>query len=237
MLNGDNSAYDGTTIVFEGKLIVGDDPHKNASLGGGVIVAPDGTLGGYGTIGGDATFRGGTLSPGNSVGRLTINGNLTLEPGSILETEIAHNGSDVVNVKGSAAISDSSISITAIDPKSSYQSQQTYTIMHADGGISGTFGTVVSKSAFLDLSITYWANDVRLQIAVKQDPTGPEPSNPGTSEPETPGPGTPEPEQPSPALFTTVAQTRNQYATAGGLDSLAQTGSSLALYNSLLMLS
>ncbi|MBJ6135867.1 autotransporter domain-containing protein, partial [Ochrobactrum sp. Q0168] len=42
---------------------------------------------------------------------------------------------------------------------------------------------------------------------------------------------------PSPALFTTVAQTRNQYATAGGLDSLAQTGSSLALYNSLLMLS
>ncbi|MGN7964208.1 autotransporter outer membrane beta-barrel domain-containing protein, partial [Brucella sp. 22210] len=42
---------------------------------------------------------------------------------------------------------------------------------------------------------------------------------------------------PSPALFTTVAQTRNQYATAGGLDTLAQTGSSLALYNTLLMLS
>ncbi|WP_176038816.1 hypothetical protein [Brucella tritici] len=34
-----------------------------------------------------------------------------------------------------------------------------------------------------------------------------------------------------------MAQTRNQYATAGGLDTLAQTGSSLALYNTLLMLS
>ncbi|NKC04989.1 autotransporter domain-containing protein [Ochrobactrum haematophilum] len=34
-----------------------------------------------------------------------------------------------------------------------------------------------------------------------------------------------------------MAQTRNQLATAGGLDTLAQTGSSLALYNTLLMLS
>ena len=50
-------------------------------------------------------------------------------------------------------------------------------------------------------------------------------------------PVTPEPEKPSPALFTTIAQTHNQYATAGGLDTLAQTGSSLALYNTLLMLS
>jgi len=241
VLNGDNAAYDGATIVFDGKLVVGDDHNKNASLGGRIIVAPDGTLGGYGTIGGDTTFRGGTLSPGNSVGTLTINGNLTLEPGSILETEIAHNSSDFVDVRGSAAISDSSVSITAIDPKSSYQSQQTYTIMHADGGISGTFGTVVSKSAFLDLSVTYSANDVLVRIAVKQDPVvpvDPETPTPGTPvDPEIPSPGTSEPEQPSPALFTTVAQTRNQLATAGGLDTLAQTGSSLALYNTLLMLS
>ncbi len=246
LLNGDNSAFHGTTTVADGKLIVGDINNSSAVLGGNISVLSGATLGGYGSVGNTIIQAGGTLSPGNSIGILTVDGNLTFARGSLLEVEIAANGasnrrSDMVGVTGMATISGGMLSVSAIDPKISYQSEQKYTIMHADGGVSGIFDTVVSKSAFLNLSVNYMANGILLNVAIKEDPVvpvDPETPTPGTPvDPEIPGPGTPEPEKPSPALFTTVAQTRNQHATAGALDTLAQTGSSLALYNSLLMLS
>ena len=248
LLNGDNYNFRGTTSVADGKLIVGDANNSSAVLGGTINVLSGATLGGYGSVGETTVQSGGILSPGNSIGILTVDGNLTLAPGSILEVEIAANGasnrrSDIVGVTGAATISGSTVSVTAIDPQTSYKSAQNYTILHADGGVSGTFDTIVSKSAFLDLNTIYTANDVFLNVAVKQDPVvpvDPQTPTPGTpADPETPGPdtGTPAPEKPSPALFTTVAQTRNQFSTAAGLDTLAQTGSSLALYNTLLMLS
>ncbi|MBA8821854.1 outer membrane autotransporter protein [Ochrobactrum sp. P6BSIII] len=241
LLNGDNYNFRGTTSVADGKLIVGDANNSSAVLGGTINVLSGATLGGYGSVGETTVQSGGLLSPGNSIGILTVDGNLTLAPGSTLEVEIAANGasnrrSDIVGVTGTATISGSTVSVTAIDPQTSYKSAQNYTILHADGGVSGTFDTIVSKSAFLDLNTIYAANDVFLNVAIKQDPVVP--VDPETPTPGLPaGPGTPEPEKPSPALFSTVAQTRNQLATAGGLDTLAQTGSSLALYNSLLMLS
>ncbi|MEJ5020959.1 autotransporter domain-containing protein [Ochrobactrum vermis] len=241
LLNSDNSAFRGTTTVAEGKLIVGDANNSSAALGGTINVLSGATLGGYGSVGETTVQSGGILSPGNSIGILTVDGNLTLGPGSTLEVEIAASGpsnrrSDIVGVTGMATISGGTVSVTAIDPQTSYKSVQNYTILHADGGVSGTFDTILSKSAFLDLNTIYSANDVFLNVAIKQDPVVP--VDPETPTPGTPvDPETPEPGKPSPALFTTVAQTRNQYATAGGLDSLAQTGPSLPLYNSLLMLS
>jgi outer membrane autotransporter protein len=241
LLNGDNSAFSGTTTVAEGKLIVGDVNNSSAVLGGTINVLSGATLGGYGSVGDTTIQAGGILSPGNSIGILTVDGSLTLQPGSVLEVEIAANGaanrrSDIVGVTGMATISGGMLSVSAIDPQTSYQNGQNYSILHANGGVSGTFDTVVSKSAFLNLSVNYMANDIVLNVAIKEDPVVPvDPETPTPGGPE--GPGTSEPEQPSPALFTTVAQTRNQLASAGGLDTLAQTGSSLALYNTLLMLS
>ncbi|MBJ6135857.1 autotransporter-associated beta strand repeat-containing protein, partial [Ochrobactrum sp. Q0168] len=231
LLNGDNSGFTGTTTIADGRLIVGDANHGSAMLGGTIDVLFGATLGGYGSLGETTVQSGGILSPGNSIGTLTIDGDLTLKPGSVLEIEIAGNGtSDRVDVTGTATVSGSNVSVATIDPETSYQNGQLYHILKADGSISGEFAGVVSNSAFLDMSLAYGDTTADLKICLK---TG----CPRPVDPEIPGPGTPEPEKPSPALFTTVAQTRNQYATAGGLDSLAQTGSSLALYNSLLMLS
>jgi len=231
LLNGDNSGFSGTTTIEEGKLIVGDANHSSAMLGGTISVLSGATLGGYGSVGATTVQSGGILSPGNSIGALTVDGNLTLKPDSVLEIEIASNGnSDRVAVAGTATVSGSNVSVTTIDLESSYQNGQLYHFLTAGGGISGEFAGVVSNSAFLDMSLAYGETAADLKICLK---TG----CPKPVDPEIPGPGTPEPEKPSPALFTTVAQTRNQYATAGGLDSLAQTGSPLALYNSLLMLS
>ncbi|MEL4073252.1 autotransporter-associated beta strand repeat-containing protein, partial [Ochrobactrum sp. GPK 3] len=222
LLNGDNYNFRGTTSVADGKLIVGDANNSSAVLGGTINVLSGATLGGYGSVGETTVHSGGILSPGNSIGILTVDGNLTFARGSLLEVEIAANGpfnrrSDMVGVTGMATISGGMLSVSAIDPKTSYQSEQKYTIMHADGGVSGIFDTVVSKSAFLNLSMNYMANDILLNVAIKEDPVvpvDPETPTPGTPvDPEIPGPGTPVPEKPSPALFTTVAQTRNQYAT------------------------
>jgi outer membrane autotransporter protein len=85
VLNGANT-YTGPTQVQTGSLIVGDATHTSATVGGDVSVASGASLGGFGTIGGSASvLAGGHLAPGNPTGTLTVNGNLTLAQGSLLD--------------------------------------------------------------------------------------------------------------------------------------------------------
>ena len=79
-LTGTNS-YTGLTSVDGGVLEIGDADHTTASLAGPVTVGADGKLAGHGTIGGDvANTAGGIVSPGGSIGTLTVGGNYTPGP-------------------------------------------------------------------------------------------------------------------------------------------------------------
>ncbi|NKW11386.1 autotransporter outer membrane beta-barrel domain-containing protein [Ochrobactrum tritici] len=91
---------------------------------------------------------------------------------------------------------------------------------------------MTSNSAFLTFTLDPDQSSNAFNVALKPIASEPEPNNPD------PGgnPGQGENPKPTP-LFTTVAETKNEFATAQALDSLSQTGSSLALYNRLLMLS
>ncbi|OYR30979.1 outer membrane autotransporter barrel domain protein [Brucella pseudogrignonensis] len=236
-LTGDSSGYAGSTTVKSGKLIVGD-ALGNGKLGGNVTVFDGASLGGYGTLGSGAGSlvsiqSGGILSPGNSIGTLTINGDLTLQPGSFLMTELSGNGTaDLVNVTGRANIGGSHLVITALDPEISYKAGQNYDILTAGNLVSGQFADVTSNSAFLTFTLDPEQSSNAFNVELKPIATEPEPSNPN------PGGNPGEGENPKPTpLFTTVANTQNEFTTAQALDSLAQTGSSLALYNKLLMLS
>ena len=60
-------------------------------------------LGGSGTVP-MTVINGGTLSPGNSPGTLTVQGNLTFSPGSTYLVEIRGAVSDRVDVGGTAAL-------------------------------------------------------------------------------------------------------------------------------------
>lgn len=206
------ASFGGGATVQSGTLIVGN--HGTGSLDASVQVHSGATLGGTGTIGGNVTIlSGGFLSPGNSIGTLTINGDLVLQPGSTMEVEIAGNGgSDRVNVSGVATITGAHVVITAIDPETSYQKGQTYTFITAAGGIDGQFADVTSRSAFLNFDLASLTSGNAVTISLKDR----------VSEPA--------------KLFTTAAKTQNQLAAAGALGTLAQSGQSLALYNSLLML-
>lgn len=84
-LTGNSSAFGGATNVTGGTLRV------NGTLGNAtstVAVSNGATLGGVGTIGGSVAIGNGVLSPGNSPGTLTINGNLALASGSQLNYEL-----------------------------------------------------------------------------------------------------------------------------------------------------
>ncbi|HVJ02212.1 MAG TPA: autotransporter-associated beta strand repeat-containing protein, partial [Sphingomonas sp.] len=84
VLTGANS-YTGTTDVSAGTLFVNGNQSAATGL---TSVAPGATLGGIGTIGGDVSIAdGGILAPGESPGTLTINGDLALSGGSIVNYE------------------------------------------------------------------------------------------------------------------------------------------------------
>jgi len=86
--------YTGATTVSAGALLV------TGSLGDSAVAVNGGTLGGTGTIGGPVTIAGlATLAPGASVGTLTIDDNLTLEAGALLDFELGAVGdSDLVSM-------------------------------------------------------------------------------------------------------------------------------------------
>ena len=75
ILSGTNS-YTGTTTINGGTLLV------DGSITGAVMVAAAGTLGGSGSVG--SVTNQGTVSPGDSPGILTINGNYA-QTGSLTE--------------------------------------------------------------------------------------------------------------------------------------------------------
>lgn len=93
-LTGASAGFRGTTNVTGGKLSV------NGTLGSATSVlnvSNGATLAGAGTIGGSVAVGDGHLSPGNSPGTLTINGNLALSSGSQLDYELG-----AANVAGGA---------------------------------------------------------------------------------------------------------------------------------------
>jgi len=96
------NTYTGLTTVSAGTLVINGN---QTAATGDVVVGPLGTLGGSGTVGGD-TYVDGTLAPGQSVGTLTCNGDLILNPSSTARFEISLNPTlnDLAVVSGALAL-------------------------------------------------------------------------------------------------------------------------------------
>jgi outer membrane autotransporter protein len=127
-----------------------------------VTVDPLARLGGSGTIVGAVTNRG-TLAAGNSIGTLSVQGSVTFEAGSTLETEVNAAGqTDLVTVTGAATINGGNVSVLAAS--GSYAPSTQYTIVSTTAGRTGVFSGVTSNLAFLAPSLTYDANNVYLTL-------------------------------------------------------------------------
>lgn len=154
ILAGTNT-YTGATVVNAGALVV------NGSLASTVTVATGARLGGSGTVAG--LVVNGTLAPGNSIGTMTVNGNLTLATGSVYQVEVdAAGAGDRTNATGTVTINGGTVQVLATP--GTYGAQTDYTILTGAGGLSGQFAAVTSDTAFLAPSLLYNANAVTLRL-------------------------------------------------------------------------
>lgn len=80
------SSYAGGTTVAAGRLLVNNA--AGSGTGGGSVTVIGGVLGGTGTIAGPVAIQsGGAISPGISIGVLTLNGGLSLEGSAVMEID------------------------------------------------------------------------------------------------------------------------------------------------------
>jgi uncharacterized protein with beta-barrel porin domain len=153
------STFTGPVNVNGGTLSVNGDISSAASL----TVNAGGILGGNGVVG-NTTINGGTLSPGNSIGLLTVNGNLAFTAASTYMVEVSPTTADRTNVTGKATLGNATVNAV---PTSGTLNNQRYTILNATGGVVGTFNPTVT-TALPDLhgSLSYDANNAYLNFAL-----------------------------------------------------------------------
>jgi autotransporter-associated beta strand protein len=150
------STYTGPTFVNAGTLSV------NGSIASSpVFVNFGGTLGGNGTVGPTTILGGGALSPGNSVGTLTVNGNLVFAAASLYMVEVQGNTADRTNASGTATLA-GTVGVVNLGGIPAHS----YTILSAAAGRIGTFDSVaaVNLPAFLTASLAYTPTDVQLNL-------------------------------------------------------------------------
>jgi outer membrane autotransporter protein len=163
----------------------------NGTLGGTVDVESGGTLKGSGTVGGVDVASGGAVAPGNSIGTLHVAGDVSFVSGSSYDVEADATSSDKIEATGSATLSGGTVVLIPYHG-ATLTAGTSYTILTADGGVSGTFDGIsfASSMLFLTATLSYDANDVYATVLRN-----------GTS-------------------FASVAGTPNQGATAAAIESL-----------------
>ena len=152
--------WTGPTSVNGGTLVVNGRNQSSA-----ITVNNGSTLGGTGRVADTTIASGGTLAPGNSVGTLTVNGNLIFNAGSSYIVEVSPTAADRTNVTGTATLTGATIRTIAL-PGSFHG--QTYTILNATGGLGGTqFASFISSNfapGARNPHLTYDANNVFLVL-------------------------------------------------------------------------
>ncbi|SEC82513.1 autotransporter-associated beta strand repeat-containing protein [Bradyrhizobium lablabi] len=158
-LSGVNT-YTGATTVDGGRLAVNGSIASSSLL----TVNAGGTLGGNGIVG-NTVINGGALAPGNSIGLLTVQGSLTFTAASSYMVEVSPSIADRTNVTGIATLGGATVN--ASFAAGTYVAKQ-YTIVHATGGVTGTFGSQVNTNlpAGFKSSLSYDGNDAYLNLVL-----------------------------------------------------------------------
>jgi outer membrane autotransporter protein len=129
-----------------------------------------------GTVSGNGSFHSltgsGTIAPGNSIGTLTV-ATANIGAGSVYEVELnAAGASDKLMVTGAATIAGGA-SVLAIPEAGGYGTAATkYTILTANGGITGGFGGVSSATPYFTAVLSADANNVYLSLTPQLSASG-----------------------------------------------------------------
>ncbi len=150
--------YAGTTLVDAGSLIV----NGSIATSSGLTVEAGAIVGGSGTLPG--TLVRGTISPGNSPGTLTVNGNLLMGAGSVYRAEVQGAVADRITVTGTASLAGT---LRLVPLGGAYSFNSPYTLLSAAGGVSGTFSPVDTTGSFgagVVASVDYTGDTVLLTL-------------------------------------------------------------------------
>jgi autotransporter-associated beta strand protein len=162
LLTGSNT-YSGATLVSGGTLQV-DGSIASSSL---TTVQSGAALSGTGTVGATMVQNGATFAPGNGAAGTSINvsGSLAFQSGAVYLVQVSPASASFASVDGAATLGDATVG--AVFANGSYVSKR-YTILTASGGVSGTFGALVTKglSGNTSAGLSYDANDVYLDLTL-----------------------------------------------------------------------
>jgi hypothetical protein len=173
VLNNAINTYTGATTVQSGATLIvnGSIASSNGSTStmcpgmtvalSGLTVCPGGTVGGMGTL--PTTTIYGALSPGNSIGTITVQGNLTFGPTGTYVVELGPKAADHTHVSGTATLAGTVLAAFRPD---TYKREH-YTLLHAEGGLGGTTFNALSTSGLplnFDAALSYTPTDVMLDL-------------------------------------------------------------------------
>jgi hypothetical protein len=142
----------------------------NGSIVGGSFDLRAGTLQGSGTFAGLVSQLGGTIAPGNSVGKLALNGTLVQGEGATLAFDIAgmvpglqH---DWLAIDGDGLLNGQ---LTAIFGYAAKVGDSFVVLTSTNGNFTGSFDNIVANAGIL-LSPTYAPNSVTLTVIAVPEP-------------------------------------------------------------------
>ena len=148
--------FGGPTTIFSGASL-----SVNGSLASSPLtINSGGYLSGTGTVG--TTTSSGTIKPGNSIGTLTISGDLTLNSTSTVLIELAPGQTSLVQVIGTASLDGT----LTINPEPGfYGFGASYTILTASSARSGEFAVFNSTNPSFTPDVMYISNSVVLSFS------------------------------------------------------------------------
>ncbi len=160
------NTYTGPTDVQAGTLAL------RGSLDSIVTVESGATLGGTGMVGGLIANSGATIAPGvlGPYARFTVTGEASFAVGSTFAVNVNPTGqNDKLVTAGTTTLSGGTVVVNGAG--GAYFPSTRYTLLTAQGGVSGTFSSLSTSGdlatlVFIDPTLSYDANDVYLGFAV-----------------------------------------------------------------------
>ncbi|WP_230770001.1 S8 family serine peptidase [Sphingomonas sp. Leaf4] len=155
------SSYSGPTRVEQGLLTVNGQLTRSA-----LTAAGGGTIGGNGTLATLTAASGGIVSPGsaNAIGTLSVAGAAAFGSGSQLLIDIGASGTSDRLVAGTASLG-GTLTLRPLDRLPRFG--DAYTVLSANGGVTGTFAAATSFSAILFPELRYSATQVAATVAAR----------------------------------------------------------------------
>lgn len=139
-------------------------------FGGVAFINPGGRLVGIGEVEAIVVYGAAQIAPGNSIGTITVTGDVDFSSGTIYDVEVSPLGSDQVLAGGAVTLNGGSIVVTGEDgvDLAPGEAQDSYVVLAGAAGLTGEFASLTDNLRFYHASLTYTGTEAILEL----DPVG-----------------------------------------------------------------